>query len=67
MKLKVVIELNTETGEYEFVFYNLSNPGAPIDYTEVRPMLASVFEETDDEIIQDLTENVDLTKIKMEN
>lgn len=50
MKIKCEIELNTDTGEYEIQFWNLSKPGQSIVYTDVLPVLKRIFDDNEKEI-----------------
>lgn len=42
-KIRVDVEIDTETRDYEVVFHNLGNPGAMIDFNEVMDALELVF------------------------
>ena len=50
MKVKITIELNTETGEYSLQFHNSDNPSESIDYNSVKDMVVKVFALVDDDI-----------------
>ena len=44
MKVKFEVILNTDNGEYEIRFQNLSSPGEDVEYAEVKYMLTEIFE-----------------------
>jgi len=46
--IKCEIVFNLESGDYDIRFHNLSAPGEPMDYLEIRPMLARVLQDFDD-------------------
>jgi len=43
MKLKVVVELDTDSGDYSLEQHNLSNPGEGIDYHLLIEALTRIF------------------------
>ncbi len=43
MKVKAEIILNLDTGSYEIQYFNLSQPGEPIDLTKANKLLGRVF------------------------
>jgi hypothetical protein len=43
MKVRVETTLDTETGDYEMKFFNVSHPGEAMDYMNIRDMLSKVF------------------------
>ena len=51
MKIKCEIEMDLESGEYDIVFRNVSNPGESIEYNEVQEFLKQVFSNVDEEIM----------------
>ena len=53
MKFKSRIEVDTESGEYEVHFENVSNPGENMDYYELREHLAKVFTDWGQSIEED--------------
>lgn len=50
MKVKCEIILNGEEKKYEIKFYNLSNPGVPVSYGDVRDILHKVFQDIDRQV-----------------
>jgi len=50
MKVKCEIDMNIETGDFDIRFWNVSRPGKPIEYNEVRGMLQKIFATTDKKI-----------------
>jgi len=51
MEVRVIVDLNMETGEYEVTFKNISNPGESMEYSDVAVVLQRV--------LQNLTAKVD--------
>lgn len=47
MKIKLEIELDTEIGDYEVCFRNLSDPTIGIDWFEIKPVLAGILKQLD--------------------
>ena len=43
-RVKVITELNLDTGTYELSFENQSHPGEGIEYLEVRALMAEIFQ-----------------------
>ena len=47
MKIQCEILLDLDTGSYDVRFHNLTEPGAPMDYQRIRPVLQKVFADFD--------------------
>ena len=64
MKVKVEIEIDTDTGKYDVRFWNVSNPEQSIIYTDLLPILEDVFNDnkrevtsgidSDDQVLKDI-------------
>ena len=50
MQVRITIDLEWETGEYDIVFKSLSDPGSSIDYTTLRKVLNRVFTDLDNKV-----------------
>ncbi len=50
-KVRLTVEVNVLTGDYEFKFQNLTNPGEGIDYSYIRHAI--------DQILLDLGKKVE--------
>ena len=50
MRIKTVIEMNTDTGEFTTQFFNLSNPGEGIEYHTINDILKKIFKDVDKQI-----------------
>lgn len=50
MRVKIEVEMETEDGEYNVVFRNISDPGEDMDYKEVMTILQRVFGDVDTKI-----------------
>lgn len=42
-KIRCRMEIDTSTLDYEIYFENISNPGQPMEYHEIRDVMAKVF------------------------
>jgi len=50
MKIKCEIILDTDNGDYNMVFNNLTKAGEPIEYNELTNFLKKVFNNMDEQI-----------------
>ena len=50
MKVKVVIELDTDTSEFTTQFFNMSSPGEGMDYGIVNDILKKIFRNVDEQV-----------------
>lgn len=42
MKITITLDVDTETGQYEAAFRNVSHPGTPIDMKALKELIAKV-------------------------
>jgi hypothetical protein len=50
MKIKCEITMDTETGDYELTFYNLSTSEEPMEYGEMNAILKKIFTDVDKQV-----------------
>jgi hypothetical protein len=50
MKIKCILTGDTETGEYEIQFNNLSAPGENMDYNFLMIFLKTIFKDVDNQV-----------------
>ena len=49
-EVRVIIDMNIETGEYDVTFRNISDPGGTMDYNYISEMLRRVLYNLDNKI-----------------
>lgn len=53
MNYRVTVDVDTLTGEYEIQFSNVSHPGEPVDYSELRGFLKAIVGDFDEKVQSD--------------
>jgi len=51
--IRVTIDLDLESGEWQAQYNNLSNPGGGIDYNIVQSFLKKIFKDTDKQVYEE--------------
>lgn len=63
MKVRCEVNLNTDSGEYEIRFWNMTSPGSDIEYNEIQSMLKSIFIDVDKDIMSSGDEDERVLKV----
>ena len=50
-KIRVILDLDCETGEWDMEYKNTGNPGCSMDYMLIRNMLKAIFTEHDNQLV----------------
>jgi len=50
MKVKCEVTIDTESGDYEVQYWNVSEPGESIVYSDVSPLLKRIFNDNEQEV-----------------
>jgi hypothetical protein len=49
VKVRCEIQLDLDTGDYDFKVHNLTTPGEPVDYEKIRTILKRVVGDVDEQ------------------